>query len=202
MVNDSIGSDMKHLWQSQPTEPPNFSPEQLRRKMRSFERRIFWRNVREYAAGALVLAGFGFYEWKLTALLLRIGSGLTIAGTIYVMFQLHRRASIRPAPADWGLGTCIDLHRLALERQRDALRTVWSWYLLPFIPGFAVFSIGANMSRWTAHPGNLGHLILSFGIPAGGVAAIFWAIWKLNQSAAEKLQAQIDELDELGGGLS
>lgn len=30
-----------------------------------------------------------------------------------------------------------------------------------------------------------------------GVAAVFFAVWKLNQWAARKLQAQIDELDTL-----
>src|ERR1700690_1371600 len=99
---------MKDLWQSQPAEPPKLSSEDLRRKMRGSERRIFWRNIREYAAGAFVIAAFGFYEGKFPTLLLRIGSGLTIAGTIYVMFQLHRRASVGPAPSDLGLSTCID----------------------------------------------------------------------------------------------
>lgn len=200
MTNESVSSGMKDLWQSQPAEPPKLSSEDLRRKMRGSERRIFWRNIREYAAGAFVIAAFGFYEWKLPTLLLRIGSGLTIAGTIYVMFQLHRRASVGPAPSDLGLSSCIDFYRRALERQRDALRAVWSWYLLPFIPGFTVFSIGTALNQRAARPGNLGHLVMGFGILAGCVTAVFFGVWKLNQCGAKKLQSQIDELNELSIG--
>src|SRR5262245_50211510 len=107
MTNESDSKDMKNLWQSQHTEPARIHPEELRKKMNKFERRIFWRNVREYVAGAVVIAVFGYYEWRFRALLVRLGSGLIIAGTLYVMYQLHRRASTRPAPADLGLSTCI-----------------------------------------------------------------------------------------------
>jgi hypothetical protein len=201
MTNESSSSDVRDLWQSQPTEPPRISLEDFRGKMRKFERKIFWRNLREYAAGAFVVVCFGFYEWKFPALLLRIGSGLVIAGTIYVMFQLHRRASFRSAPADLGLSPCIEFHRQALERQRDALRGIWSWYLLPFVPGLAVFFTGTAVSQWTFHPVGMGSLLKGYGIVVGLSAAVFFAVWKLNQRAADKLQAQIDEMIALRGGL-
>ncbi|MDP9051883.1 MAG: hypothetical protein M3O31_14365 [Acidobacteriota bacterium] len=197
MTNESSSSDIRDLWQSQPTEPPRISLEDLRGKMQKFERRIFWRNIREYAGGVFVVAAFGFCEWKLPALLLRLGSGLTIAGALYVMFQLHRRASIHPAPADLGLKTCLQFHRQSLERQLDALRTVWSWYLLPFIPGLAVFFMGTAVNQWTAHPVGMGQLLMGYGILVILVGAVFLAVWKLNQRAADKLQAQIDEMTEL-----
>lgn len=200
MTNESGSEDMKNLWQSQPTEPPGIRPEDFRRKMHKFERRIFWRNIREYAAGAFVIVALGYYEWRLRGLLVRVGSGLIIAGTIYMMYQLHRRASVRSAPADLGLSTCIDFHRKSLERQRDALRTVWSWALLPFVPGFAVFLIGQMVSQWAAHPGGLGHFVIGFLPSWGFIAAVFFAVCKLNRRAAERLQAQIDELNALRKG--
>ncbi|WP_263418421.1 hypothetical protein [Terriglobus albidus] len=166
--------------------------------MRKFERRIFWRNVREYAAGAVVIAAFTRYEWKFHGLLVRLGSGLIIAGTLYVMYQLHRRASLRPAPADMGLSPCIEFHRKTLERQRDALQTIWSWYLLPFVPGLTVFVVGSILDRWAAHPENLEHLILNSLGPSAIMAAVFLVAWRLNRRAAARLQAQIDELNDLG----
>jgi hypothetical protein len=198
MTNKYSSSDIQDLWQSQPTELPRISLEDLRGKTHKFERKIFWRNIREYAAGAFVVVCFGFYEWKFPALLLRIGSGLVIAGTIYVMFQLHRRASCHSAPADMGLSTGIEFYRKALERQRDALRGIWSWYLLPFVPGFAVFFTGTAVSQWTSHPVGMASLLKGYGIVVGLVAAVFYAIWKLNQRGADKLQAQIDEMNALG----
>ncbi len=197
MTNESGSNDMKNLWQSQPTEPPRIRPEQLRKNMHKFERRIFWRNLREYAGGLVVIAIFGYYEWRFNALLVRFGSGMIIAGTLYVMYQLHRRASKRPAPVELGSSTCIDFHRKSLERQRDALRTVWSWYLLPFVPGLSVLAIGSIASQRAAHPGNVGQLVISILASQGIIPAVFFAIWKLNRRAAEKLQTQIDELDAL-----
>jgi hypothetical protein len=165
--------------------------------MQKFERRIFWRNIREYAAGAFVVAAYGFYEWKFPAPLMRVGSGLVIAATLYVMFQLHRRTSMQPAPADLGLSTCIELHRRALERQRDALLTIWSWYILPFLPGLAVFLTGTAVSQRAAHPMSIFHLLRGYSIPVGLAVAVFYAVWRLNQRAGRKLQTQIDEMTEL-----
>lgn len=197
MTNESPSNDMKNLWQSQPTEPPSMRPEELRGKMNKFDRRIFWRNLREYAAGVLVIAIFGYYEWNFRALLVRLGSGLIIAGTLYVIYQLHRRASTRPAPADLGSSTCIEFHRKSLERQRDALRTVWSWYLLPLVPGLSVLFIGSIASQRAAHPGHLGQLVINILASQGIIPAVFFAVWKLNRRGAERLQTQIDELDAL-----
>jgi len=200
MTNESTSEDMKKLWQNQPTEPPRIRPENFRKKMSKFERKIFWRNMREYAAGAVVIAIFGYHYPKLHGLLVRVGSGLIIAGTLYVMYQLHRRASFRPVPANLGLNTCIEFHRESLERQRDALRTIWSWYLLPCVPGLAVLVVRSIVSQWAAHPRSLGHLVISSLVSPGIMAAIFFAIWKLNRRAAERLQTQIDELNALCGG--
>ena len=197
MTNESSSPDIRDLWQSQPTQPPSISPKDIRRKMRRFERRILRRNIREYAGGIFVVVAFSFCEWKLPAPLFRLGSGLAIAGALYVMFQLHRRASVRPVPGDLGLSTCIEFHRQTLERQRDALRGVGSWYLLPLVPGLAVIMIGTAVNQWTAHPVGMGHLVMGYGIVAGMVGAVFFAVWKLNQRGADRLQVQIDELTAL-----
>jgi hypothetical protein len=197
MANEPSSPDIRGLWQSQPTQTTSFSPENIRPTMRKFERRIFRRNIREYAAGIFVVVAYGFCEWKLPAPLFRLGSGLAIAGALYVMFQLHRRASVRPAPDDLGLSTGIEFHRQALERQRDALRGVWSWYLLPLVPGMAVIFIGTALKQWTAHPVGMGHLVMGYGILVGLVGSVFFAVWKLNQRGADKLQVQIDEMTAL-----
>lgn len=197
MTNESSSPDIRGVWQSQPTQPPRISRDDLRRRMQKFERRISRRNLREYASGIFVIAASAFCEWRLPAPLFRLGSGLAIAGALYVMFQLHRRASARPAPEDLGLNTCIEFHRQVLARQRDALRGVGSWYLLPLVPGLAVIMVGTARNQWAAHPDQLGHLIMGYGIVAGLVAVVFLAVWRLNQRGADRLQDQIDELTAL-----
>jgi hypothetical protein len=198
MTDNSAADDMKNLWQSQPTEPPTIRLEEFRRKLDKFERRVFWRNLREYAAGAAVVAAFGYFGWTLHGLLVRVGAGLVVAGTLTVMFELHRRGSVRTAPADLGLSTCIDFHRKSLERQRDALRAVWTWYLLPVVPGLAIFEIGSALDRWEAHPVDLERFVLASLVSPAIIAAVFLGAWRLNQWAAGKLQKRIDELTALG----
>lgn len=198
MNDKSASDDMMKLWQSQPTEPPKIRPNDLRRKLDKFERRVLWRNLREYAAGLMVIVGFGYFGWKLHGLLVRLGAGLIIAGAVTVMLELHRRGSVRTPPAELGLSTCIDFHRKSLERQRDALRTVWTWYLLPFVPGLAVFELGSAINQWKAHPVGLEHFVLASLVSPAIVAAVFFGVWRLNQWAAGKLQKRIDELTELG----
>jgi hypothetical protein len=197
MANESSSPDIRGLWQSQPTETTSISPEDIRHKMRKFERRILRRNIREYAAGIFVVIAFGFCEWKIPGPLFRLGSGLAIAGALYVMFQIYRRASVRTAPADLGLSSCIEFHRQTLERQRDALRDIWSWYLLPLVPGQAVIFFATAVKQWTAHPVGMGHLVMGFGILVALVGAVFFAVWELNQRGADKLQVQIDEMTAL-----
>ena len=200
MANEQIPDDFDKLWQNQPQESPGVSLDDLRRKMDRFKRRIFWRNIREYVAGAIVVAWYSYYAWRFSGLLLRFGSGLTIAGALYVMYQLHRRGSAEPAPADLGRSTYVEFHRSELVRQRDALRTVWSWYLLPFVPGLAVFLAGLarsamNTAQVVGHPLSALQVAGFVTGSASFVVVVFVGVWMLNRWSVTKLQAQIDELD-------
>jgi hypothetical protein len=198
MTNDSI-SRMCTVWQRDSGEPPRFTPDELRRNMGKFERTIARRNLREYFAGAFVIALFAYCMWMFPTLTLRIGCSLIILGTIYVIYQLNRRASARHTPADLGQRSCVDFQRAELERQRDALRSVWSWYLLPFVPGMCVFLVGIFQFAIgiTGRPFHAGIAVAAMALIAGCVVVAFFAVWRLNRWAANKLQTQIDELDRL-----
>ena len=161
---------------------------ELRRKAEKFQKRIHNRNLREYAASVLVIAAFGYYIWRFPQL--RLGSGLIIAATLYMMYQLHKRGAAKTVPAALGLGTCLDFHRRELERQRDLSRDVWKWYLLPFVPGLLAFVAVPAMQvppdKWLR---TVPFILLC--------AVVFYGIGRLNQRAARRLQRQIDELDAL-----
>ena len=202
MTNEEPSEKIERLWQNQPAEGAHISSEDLRRRMRKFERKIFWRNLREYVAGAIVIAGYAYYEWKLPALLLRIGSGLTIAGALLVMFQLHRRASAESPASDLGHSTYVEFHRRELVRQRDALRSVWSWYLLPFVPGLAVFLGGltktaVDAARLAGHPLSPFQIVEYVAISASFAILVFGGVLLLNRRSAARLQAQINDLEAL-----
>ncbi|MGO9340720.1 MAG: hypothetical protein ACLPY1_24865 [Terracidiphilus sp.] len=185
---------MKELWQSQKTEGVRMSIEQIQASAGKLQRKIEFRNVREYVAAFVVVVFFALEFSRAADLLVRTGFALIIAGTCYLVWQLHSKGSWRPLPRDAGLSSCIEFKRRELVRQRDLVSSVWCWYLGPLIPGMAVLIV----AFWRANPGHVKHMgMIAFGY-AALVAAVFLAIAKLNKNAARKLQQQIDELDEGG----
>jgi hypothetical protein len=134
---------------------------------------------------------FGYYILHFHEWFMRIGSGLVIAGAVYVVFQLYRRGSAASAPAELGLTTGLDFYRKELERQRVLLNSVWRWYLGPFVPGLAVITLGAAITNPARSP----YAWLFAGSYAVVVALAFWLVARLNQRCAGRLQRQIDELN-------
>jgi 4-hydroxybenzoate polyprenyltransferase len=184
MPNEMNPHDPRALWQAQEVERVTLTIEEIRRRSARFERRIHWRNMREYIAGAAVIVFFApqlwhAHGWRLTPAL------LSIVGVLYVMFQLHRRAAPRRVPADAGIHASVQFHRLELERQRDALHTVWRWYLLPFVPGFA-----AAMAVKAMDAGIKPGLIIT----VVGFVLVYVVIWRLNEWAARNLDRKVQEL--------
>lgn len=195
-MNDESPQDrrMRELWQDQKTEGVRMSVAEVQASAGKFQRRIRSRNAREYVAAAVVVAFFGFEFWRAGDMFVRTGFALLIAGLVYVVGQLHARGSSKTIPRDAGLSSYVDFQRRELERQRDALRSVWSWYLAPLVPGMAVLLAAFGL----ANPGHSKQIWLIIAIEALFFAATFFGIAKLNSAAARKLQKQIDDLEESG----
>jgi hypothetical protein len=193
-MSDESSQDrrMKALWQGQPTEGVRMSIEQVQASAGSFQRKIQWRNAREYVAAAAVVVFFGFQFVRTGDLVARLGFGLIIAGMCYMVWHLYFKGAWRPLPRDAGLSNCIEFQRRELERQRDLLSHVWSWYLGPLIPGLAVLIVDFAF----ASQGRIKHNGLFVAAYSLFVAGIFFGIAKLNSNAARTLQRRIDELDE------
>ena len=178
--------DVKRRWQAQSFPLPQPSAEDLLAEATIFQRRIARRNLREYVAGAVVVAVFCFYIWLFPYWITRLGSLLVMLGTLVVMWQLHRRAASRAVPKDFGVSG-LQFQRTELARQRDALRTVWCWYLGPLVPGLAVFLWG--MQGRSAKPIEL--------LVDLTMLTVFAAIAWINRRLAAKLQRQIDARDAM-----
>lgn len=187
MQND----DIRNVWQAQGTGAAPFTLEELRKKGDRFRSRIAWRNRREYLGLVLVVGWFGYGAWAAPSLLMRVGDALVVAGALFVAFELHRRAAASTAPGELGLKSCVEFHRAQLVRQRDALRSVWKWYLGPVVPGLALIIANGCMAGFR-HSALAG--LLSF-VPGGFVALVLWWVGRLNRKAADRIQRQIDALN-------
>ncbi|MCU1233502.1 MAG: hypothetical protein JWP63_1469 [Candidatus Solibacter sp.] len=174
MPND----DPMKIWQEQPVEGTAISMDEIRRRAGRFEYRIRSRNKREYLGAAIVAIMFTFYLFHFSDWAIRVGSLLVLAGTAYVVAQLYRRSSPLALPGELGLTGSVEFYRRELVRQRDLLRSVWSWYLAPLVPGLLVISKGKIVT--------LAINVLVFG-----------GVWWINQRAADRLTRQIEELDQL-----
>ena len=194
MTNEPASIDMKAIWQTQTPESLKMSTAELRQRSQKLSKKVFRRNLREDVAAAIVVAFFGYCFWSFHTLLLRLGSGLIIVGTVYVVYQLHARGSARVMPPEMALHTCLEFHIKELERQCDLLRSVWSWYIAPLVLGVIVFILGGAVAQVAASPGNVGRAVVMFSLRIAFVLALFFGTWKLNQRAAQRLQLSIDAL--------
>ena len=159
-----------------------------------FQSRIRNRNLIEYVAAGSVVAVFGWMIAPVPEPIVQVGAALIVLGALYVCWKLHQlgRAATR-SEMDAGAQSWAAFHRAELTRQREALRTVWSWYLAPFVPGMLVFLAGVSFTEANPapFPARLGVFLASLTL----MAAVFAVIWLLNARAARRLQREIEALD-------
>jgi len=176
--------DPRDLWTSQPAPARTFDPAILRQRLERQRRRLDRRNLAEYLAGAFVIAAFLAFAIIGSEPVRRAGALLTVAGTVFALWQLRRRATPEPTPES---GDLVAFQRAELTRQIAALESVALWYLAPFVPGFVVFTIGDMRADGQIAPG-------LFTLAAG--AAVFGVIWRLNLRAAAELRRERDALEQ------
>ena len=184
---------IKQAWQASVEITGAPALEEVRKGTNKFDRYITWRNAVEYVACVIVVVGFTAYVFTLPHPLQKIGSVLVVLATLYVAWQLHRRASAVP-PEAAGTMPLLLFARAQMVRQRDALRSIFGWYIAPFLPGMAVFMTGTLLEKRSG-PG-LGPID---AIGSAVLLAVFAGVWWINQLAARKLQRHIGEIDVLTG---
>ena len=199
MSSDNSPHKLRSLWLSQKPESIPLSLDELLDASKKLTRKVFWRNAREYMAAVVVIAAYGYFFYEFHTFLLRLGSGLTVAGVFLVVFQLRKRGSANSMAKEIDAKSCLEFHRAELVRQRDLHATVWKWYLLPFLPGLSIFFLG-QVQLTLSQPGaaaRQGSIVLGFGVIFAFCAGVFALVGRLNQSKARKLQARIDAIDAL-----
>ncbi len=114
-----------------------------------------------------------------------------IAGMLFIIWFLYFRAGSRAVPEHAEAKDVLRFHQRELARQRDVLRAVPLWYLLPFVPGMV--AIAANKWETSSAAGAL------IGVPV--IIGVFAVIWRLNVWAARGLDRELHKVDALEGQL-
>lgn len=185
------------IWKSQSNEEFSVSLADIRARADKFQTRVRSRNLIEYAAAALVIAIFAWTAVVLPAPVIKAGAALIAAGALYVCWKLHQLGRAADKAEIDTAQSLINFHRAELVRQRNALSTVWSWYLAPFVPGMVIFLGGV---AFTANPDTpFAANLAVFGLGVGFVATIFWTVAWLNAQAVKRLDKEIASLDGANG---
>lgn len=183
--------NLKRAWQAEAAaaSPPSLA--EARSGSDRFYRQIRARNRREYIAILFVAVFFAAVALFDPGPVHKIAALLVVLGAGFVAWQLHRRGTVAPPPEEAGL-PLIRHQRVQLARQRDALRGVAFWYLLPMLPGLVLF--GAAPALEAAPPLRFGYWDLGYFV---FLIIVFASVWALNLVAARAIQTEIAALDAL-----
>ena len=185
--------DPKTLWKGQDMAPQTLTPDTLESRSRRLDNRIRNRNRFEYLAGGIViiasllLGGWLLLGGPVGQPDLMVGGGFVALalGALVSMIQLRRKTGGTSLPD--GAQSSVNSYRAELVRQRDALRSVFSWYIAPFLPGFLLI-YGASLLDPSA-------ILWAVLLPAAiTVAFLVWVVWA-NRRAAACIDQEIVALD-------
>ena len=178
------------LWTSQHIESFTMCVEEIRVRASQLQTSVQRRNFGEYAVGGVLIVAFSTAAFFAGSTLGKIGCALIAAGVAVVMWRLAVVARAASAHDVLAAESWVMFYRSELVRQRDALSSIWKWYLGPLIPGMMVYWLsialkpGADLSEG---------VIATAGL--GVTAIVFAAVASANKRAAADLQAEIDMLD-------
>jgi len=186
---NQLENPVQKLWQDQPVKEIKMPIEEIRRRAGRFERKIRWRNIREYVASLIAVGLFVYFLATSHDLLSRVTFALFIAAMLWIVVALHRKGSAKKLPEGADTLTSLRFYRAELERQREVVGNVWWWYLAPLVPGFVVYTIGYAV-KFPRPAAWLGLALMDVI-----VAGMFYVIWRMNLRAARCLDKMITELN-------
>jgi len=160
---------------------PPLTMDTVHERARQFQRMIWWRNVRESVVGFALLAvnANTLRTLSFDAPSRWIPPALAFAGLACLLVVLHTKAGSRRVP-DGDARTVLRFHQGEIERQRDMLRLVAYWYLLPLAPSVVVGAI----VKWDP---------IGTPVALAFIGIVFFGIERLNRAGARWLDRQLEQ---------
>jgi hypothetical protein len=182
----------QQLWQAQALDAPRISLAFVRQQSEALRRRTQMRNAIEYIGAA---AGIAFIVWSAIPLidqqpLFFLALALNVAGSLVGLFLWHSRAAAQERPADLGVLDMLKFHRRQLERQRDARRRNWRWWLPTCVPGIVMLFV-ALFVEFTPIPWKAIIFVIVWIVFGFSMAIVMY------ERSARRIQKEIDALDSL-----
>jgi len=187
----NLDKELQQMWQ-EGTFPQPADPAEIARTIagivHQFDRKIFWRNLREYAAGGLLLIVFSgsaaFGHGQIVPLSL-IGLAAVLFVLVYLWWN-HRNLQPLDPSGD------VRAYKAALlaryDRQIQLLRTVRYWYFLPLY----VWILAATVAGMLHRPARVSPWAHAIGLAAslGVVTALYVWLARLNELHAVRRLAE------------
>jgi hypothetical protein len=193
---------LQSLWDSQPL-PADPDPEAVRRlidrvkaEAAAFDRTLFWRDLRESAAGVLVSGIFGYIAWSAAAegepsRLLWLAAALPLVTVLFLLGDRLVHRVLNPVAGDTVVAE-IDRALGRLRHQAWLLRHVLWWYILPIGAGACLIATLGILRT----PGPLWIRLVAAGLGFGIVVAVNVWVWRQNRNAVHlQLEPAIADLE-------
>lgn len=179
------------LWKEQPVVSAVINADVLKNLSKSLRRRLLVRDAIEQTAGLLAMLIFIDIAWLSGDPIVCIAVAIQACGILAVMHNLWRRQRVPPALY---AETSLAFHLALLTRHRDAVGSVWRWYLAPLLPGVIAFSLA--LAHVTAREaGRFWLLPIMAIIMLVPGALIFVGVDWMNRRAARCLDREIALLE-------
>jgi hypothetical protein len=195
MTSDNSSASLCNLWQAQPQETFQMSPEELRCKLKRLNRELLIRNGTVWFVCLFEIGVFAWLLIELPQLFMKVTSALVMVGMAFMTAQValdqHRRRLSRIRAEASGNLNSLDFLRAELERQREFHRGPLFWSRMALLmPALLVWGIGVVvLIPWPEK-------IAGWSIVSVTVFIIPLAI-QLNYIKSKSYQKQIDALNAL-----
>jgi hypothetical protein len=186
---------LQSIWKNQKQEKFSMSLADIHTRATKFQTRVRTRNWIEYVAAGFVIVFFLWTAAMTPAPLIQTGAVLIALGAAYVCWKLYELGRAAPQSELDAATSLADFHRAELVRQRDALNTVWRWYLAPFVPGMIVFLAGVAFAPELDAP--LWAKFVVFGLGLAIEIAVFTIVAGINAVVVKRLDKEIAALDRV-----